>query len=695
MFEVERVDKIKNFLDRLARILKQLLLIAVIYIVYNLIIGTITPEQLLRMSLVIAAVVAVIAIVISLLYKFIWEYVECEILRKKSAQVLVDTKKIPMVRQVSGDQGRGKDASTTASAILIRKMLIERDLERMEVIRDKLYIYDFDKVHDFLDSSYHGRKFIVNRETTLKQRFVSALRKKNSFLLGEYRESHSEEADAHILNYLKRKEGLKIYRDGITPGGVAFLDLLLEYFIYYVRYVHVTNYILSNQPIIEVLEMDKNNKVKELLMSKKFKQSIIRIKEDNSFPVTHSMIVVETETAILNGNVDKAQEQYVKAISGIREFFTLIRHLLGEDCFYYTITQDPFRPIKAVRELQQCYMEVFGSTERCTSPVIRKTLGIYIKILKLMNKINLLVMKLDRDKVEDKFRGIKRQLIKTRNKLGAVLEKLKVFKIIKKAIFRNKKRISRSKEIQDKLDNNGYIEFQIGVYKSIKDVGKKVKFPKMFEGVILENESEAHEKRAFGFRLTCRKKDTWCRYDTKFLSIFRRYKTYKHSETFYNLINWESLSLNEKDIEYMDYGAFNNIMDPLIDNIVEFDSIEDREKRNLEILTQLSVTEPKKFNKMIQNAGLMKKTKIVARKVDNKVIPQARPNYNQLDIHELMDLACERGYEEWVIQQLVTEEVLNQDDIESIEDFNEELTEHGYHKKDKILKFLKYYTSAS
>ncbi len=288
------------------------------------------------------------------------------------------------------------------------------------------------------------------------------------------------------MNYIKSKEDLKTYNDGLTPGGVPFLDMLLEYFIYYIRYVHIPNYILSNQPIIEHLELDKNNKINKLLMSKKFKQKIIRVKEDHSFPVTHSMIVIETETAILNGNVDKAQEVYVNSVSGIREFFTLIRHLLGEESYYYTITQDPFRPVKAVRELQLCYMHVFGSSTRCTSPSIRKIINIYIKILKISNALQINLQQLENPIEVKDLKSIKKALVKSRNWFGQQLIKIKIYKLSKKIVFKNKRTISNGRALHDRLFNKGYLEFQICVYRSLKYVGRRVLFSGLFEGVLIE-----------------------------------------------------------------------------------------------------------------------------------------------------------------------------------------------------------------
>ncbi len=186
MLKIENMTRIKLFLDKLRTLFIWSLIAASIYVAYNLSIETFTFQEFIKTFLVTGAVIAAVAFLLWMLYKFIIEYVECEFKRKRSSEVLTDNKKISISRQVSGPPGRGKDASTVGSAILIREKCIERDLEKMENLRDKLYAYDFEKIHAYLDNKYYGKRLIVGNEKILMQRFLMSMKQNGSFLSEAY-----------------------------------------------------------------------------------------------------------------------------------------------------------------------------------------------------------------------------------------------------------------------------------------------------------------------------------------------------------------------------------------------------------------------------------------------------------------------------------------------------------------------------
>ncbi len=644
--ELSRVEKFDKKLQKWILLLKASVGTVVFILVFQGLVG-LTPWIVIgKITLYIGAITGVVVLFFKLVYKLIGEKIECEILRKKSAEVLTDTGLLPMLRQVSGPQRVGKDLSVVGSANIMRELIMVKDAKKMKELRDKLFMIDFDKVHEYLDILHYGHKFVQSSEKKIMSAFISTMSQNECFIDGEYSKSNQVTGLEFLKDYIKGRKSTMFYKDGITPGGKQYLDLLFEYFIYYVRYVHIPNYILSNQPIIEVLKLDKNQQIQELVMSKKFKQSMIAIKEDNSFPFIHSMIVIETESAIFNGNVDKKNEAYVKHISGIREFFTLIGHLLGESSYYYTVTQDPMRQIKAVRELHLCYMHVMGKTERCTSPNIRKLIGFYIGVFKLNNwfiKKFFEYALIEWTEVKTWYKNMVTAPFKLALLAVSQITKTELGKVfLNKARQLNRKIISKAKALQDRLNAKGYLEFQIGVYRSIKDVGRRVTFPKLLQGVMVEDSGDFNS-RSFGLCLTMRKSDTFGRYNTHYLKIIRTAKTDKHSETFKDLPTWDSMDMKLSDVEYMGYKPLQDIMDELISVPKIFMSEEERYAKNIKLLTQMSVDHRKKFTKLISKAGLMKHAKVIARKISSKPTTTGKATWNKLTPAELFNQLFDRG----------------------------------------------------
>jgi len=448
--------------------------------------------------------------------------------RKKSAEALAN--RLPKINQKSGAVRAGKDSSTVSAALLVKEYILNQEIKEMKEIRNQLYIYDFEKINYWLDRN--GERFLVSGEDKITKIYIAMLRENQCFLQPVIKKKIDYRM--HLYQWRKHK-GSKVldyaFKDGLTPGGIPFLSLLKSYVIMYVQHIFVPNFIMSNQPIMESFKIDKTKINK--LMSKKFSQDYIKLKENTPIPLPLRGFIIETETAIFYSNTNRGNESEDKSSNGIREFMTTAGHTLQERVYYYGITQSPTRTSKSIRELYQGYQHVFKSKARATSNYIRAFLSILIFLLAIIKT----PFHFTRKKIK---RELHHDLL---NFITTYISKV----------------ISRIKSTQKKLYNKGYMEFYIGVYENLSDVGKKVPFPKV--GVILESKTDNNTYSAYGFKQTVKISDTWGRYDTHYMKFIREEKERIHDMHFDQVPNWNNnFYIDHKDAEFSGYKVFKDIL---------------------------------------------------------------------------------------------------------------------------------------
>lgn len=552
-------------------------------------------------------------------YKTIIEKILLYLNRKKSAEVLAT--RIPKIIQKSGSVRAGKDSSTTSAALLVKEYVLTEEIKEMQELRKRLFIYDFKRVDLWLN--VNGKIFLVSGKKRINEAYASMLRKNQCFIHTTLLRKIDPKVHYHSWRKYKGTRVLDYsFKDGLTPGGIPFLSLLQSYVIMYVQHIFIPNFIMSNQPIMEKFKINKKHI--EKLMSKKFSQDYIKLKENTPIPLPLRGFIIETETAIFYSNTNRGNESEDKSTNGIREFFTTAGHTLQERVFYYGITQSATRTSKSIRELYQGYQHVFKSKVRATSGYRRFMLSVVIALIRAIEPVvNLLDFLYTKHLIQllHKKRGISLKTLNQNNPF----RRFKTFLLML---------ISKIKARQKRLYNRGYIEFYIGVYENLSDVGKRVPFPKI--GVLLESKTTNNTYIAYGFKQTVKIKDTWGRYDTHYMKFIREEKEKVHSMHFNDVPNWDhQFQISHQDAEFTGYKVFRDILKFVYDRLEE----ERKEKKRSELKFKQSITTP----------------------IDT-------PDFTQLEINEVIALANDFGIdleklseinfeeeEERIYQALVTE----------------------------------------
>ena len=538
--------------------------------------------------------VVIILIIGYSMYKSFFERLLLKFYRKLSAKALVE--KINHVNQKSGSIGAGKDTSTIASAMITKEYILKKEAKQIKDMQNYLYMYDFQKIHEYLDEHYH--EFLQAGKKRFNDAFIKMIRKNNYFIVDYWIKKEHINPRKHYF-YWKMKNGQVVpdisFDDGLTPGGKNYLDLLKEYIDLYVNHFFVLNFIMSNQPVLEKTEITSKKQIKKLF-SKKLSHNHFRIKEDHPMPFPKRGHVIETETAMFYPNTDTKLEHDIKDKSGVKELYTTKRHLLGENLFITGITQNHQRPIKALRELYPSYQHVFKFKFRSTSDSKRLLLEMLIFIkrfkiwrIRLYRWIKKTYTPIKIKEISNPI-GNKGKPIYTNNRINKIRKKI--------AKIRSKQAIALS---------NGFLEFYIGIYDSINDVTKKVKFPKI--GILIESESDKLTHNAFGFKQTVLIKDCFGLFDTHYMNFIREEKDKRHNVHFNDLPNWTSFKLTVTDAIYMNYKTMLDVLD------VALKEIEKQKK-----LTK------KQENKFMQRS-----------------LTRELPDYHLLAIEELINLARDYG----------------------------------------------------
>jgi len=428
----------------------------------------------------------------------------------------------------------------------------------------------------------------------------------NKCFINDYWIKRGINPDKHYKTwkYSKQKNYIPdvAFNDGLTAGGVHYLELLKKYVLLYMYYHYVPNFIMSNQPVLEAWTViKKTGKIKHTF-SKKLSQDYFKLKEDTPIPFPMRGFIIETETAIFYSNTDKKLENYVKDESGIREFYTTAGHILREKVFLYGITQSATRTMKVLRELYPGYQHIFKMKFRATSDFTRSIIKFRstLKKFKMIRTrfyrwIQIKLIKLTRVRPNNPRRVIALQLIEDR-----YLSKIQ----------RLRRKISKLSQKDLQKWAKGYIIFYKGIYENIADVGKRVKFPTF--GVIQESKTNTTTYQTFGFKQTNRIKDSFGRYDTHFMKSVREAKEILYDLHFTDVPSWEGFNVTFEDIDFMNYDTFKAMMSVVI--------------------------------RMLEKEGTETKKRLKAEQQRRKKM--GLPNFIKLDDQELLNLMKDFGINE-------------------------------------------------
>ena len=581
------------------RFLTTLLFVLIVYVIYSWTVNEWTIDQITNFIIEATKVLIPSLILLLIAYKMFFEKIILNMQRKKSAEVIAT--KINKIVQKSGAVRSGKDSSTVGAATIVAEYFLRQEKKDLKKWTYDLYIYDFQKVNNWID--LHYKNFFVVSEMRLTKAFENMIKENNCFI-NEYWLSHGVVPKEHFRSwkYKKNKYVPDIaFNDGLVVGGKHFLDLLKDYTITYVYHYYIPNFIMSNQPILEKATINKKTGKIKTLFSKQLSQDFFKLKEDTPIPFPLRGFVIETETGMLYSNTDSAQEKEIKQNTGMREFYTACGHILRERLFLYGITQSATRVMKVLRELYPSYQHVFKMKFKATSDTRRLLLRIRI----FLKKIKLAFLKLFRflnQKSFSLFRYKLHKLIKPNKQIAR--EKKYTRKINKTT-----KKISKLSQRELQLWSKGYIQFYTGVYENISDVGRKVNFPVF--SVIRESTSEATTYQTFGFKQVNKIKDSFGKYDTHFIYSVREAKEILQEMHFDQVPNWIDFKVRFDDIKFMNYPPF---------------------------LDMFSV-------RINYNERIEKEKKIIENKRKQRLKNIELPNFKNLSLKELLDLCSDHDIE--------------------------------------------------
>lgn len=519
-------------------VLTNLIVISLI-IIWRLALGIMTFTELpLYLTEVMKRVIPGI-IIFRILYGLVIENILCWFARKKSAKIIADGDEVPKVSQVSGKLRAGKDASQVGSASILKEELIKRYKQELKKIIDKAYIYDFKKLNKYLDS--HFDDFFVASKKAFKTVFINAL-KRNSSFIDEFR-LNKVDPKTHLNEWMFRK-GKRVptdsFNDGVTPGGIHMLDLLSRYVKVYIRINFIPEYVMSNQPILENVSVEKSGRIKNLFC-KLFSTDYIALKKDTPMPFILGLIIIESETGIVYANTDKGLEEFIKNESGIKEFLTTEGHQLEEEGYMRGITQDKNRPNATLRELYQGYIHIFRMDFAGTRDFFRFN----YKLRRFRRKVQQLILKIlfkaDRPGTTRFKRFLHRKYQKTR------------------------KRISKLHEKDLRVWAKGYLVFYQGVYQQINDVGKQVRFPITWG--IRENKQKNTAYAQYGFKQFNRITESFGRYNTHMMNSVREAITQIYDMHFTEVKNYTSMDMTIEQMIEQKYPTIKEMNRAKIDYV--------------------------------------------------------------------------------------------------------------------------------
>jgi hypothetical protein len=505
-----------------------IILVLLLFVVWKYALGSWTFKELLTFLGESLKVLIPSFLIILFIYKTWLERLLLYLGRIKSAKVIADD--IAKSAQVDGKKRSGKDSSQSGAAIILKEELKKRYKKELKTLREKLYLYDFKRLNKYLDNNFTD--FFVASKKKFGAVFQKLLKEHNCFI-DQHWLSKGINPTTHY-NTFKFRTGKRTpdvpFKDGITPGGKHMLSMLRRYVLVYIRLNFIPNYIMSNQPIIENVTVTKSGIIKTLF-SKIFKVDYISLKEPTPIPFTIGMIVLETETAMFYSNTDKKLEEFIKNKSGIREFMTILGHLLEEESYFRGITQDKNRPNKSLRELYEGFMHMFKFEFASTRNFFR-----------LNYKIRRLIIRIRRISV---FIKSKIAITKFRKKF-----------LCRKTYYLNK-RLSILHQKDLKVWAKGYIIYYIGIYEKIEDSGKKVKYPLLWG--TRESKTSNSTYTMSGFKQINKITDCFGRYNTHMMNTVREAKEQIYDMHFTEVPCWTGLDMSIEQMENMNYPTLHDM----------------------------------------------------------------------------------------------------------------------------------------
>jgi|GEM_PF-2526939 len=418
------------------------------------------------------------------------------------------SEKIPRSMKVEGSRGAGKDANISGMVTTLRSYLIEQIEDEMDLIETICYPYNFNQLNSCLDENHEV--FMTNNKGDFFLEFIRLIKGNDCFIKKFYQKDFSTEEHIKELYVMKKDpssgDSLKYkfkYDDGVSKKH--FLTLLIRYSLLFIRYHYLDNYIITNQPYKET----------ETLPAIVFSTNYINIQKTSAdwvWPLVGGVIIIETETDAFYPNVG-GKESAMK--TGMRNFKAFFRHLLGEEAIWIGIGQKAKRTQKTLRELDDSFVSIIEMT---------KVYGGEKRIFFLKKAIAW----------EDFWE--KRSLLN-------------------KSKERQSRRKSKAIQHIKKLQNKGYLYFDIKVSRSDEFTTLK----QMSLKQILRYDKPIYEN--YTVKLCFRIKDSFGRYNSHYLEMIADKLAKKTKHQWQNLQRWDmDLTMKIKHAVTMNYPVLNEIL---------------------------------------------------------------------------------------------------------------------------------------
>lgn len=466
--------------------------------------------------------------------------------------------------KISGRTGGFKDTLMSAFDNILSHKHYNNIMKIMHTASEIAYMFDFEKIQSLILADEAIFKTCSDEINELQ---LIQLMKKNCLIKKRYRKIHSQQM--LVNDYLTFKENKAYYTSkyvyDVGTDKTHFFSLVVAYCTCFKRLAYAPIFSMSNQPMKASDGMAKQfsfNFTKLTSDTICDKNRRINYRSVTVFPWTDNLTITETEGDSWYLNVDKKNASEM-ASSGNRDFRAYIRHLLGENTYWFSTGQDSGRMQKLIRELDHCYVEVLqhsiidgGAKRRLVleplykmisyilatkeSSRARKNAKIDTKI-EFSNKYRLLYLTTSKLKYKEKY--MKYQSLKHVD--SSLFEE---FLIRKRKILKQK---------IEQLKNEGYIK--VGVL--ISDKPQPVNCEKIDLEDCISDERPLY-KRSYITQFTFLKKDTWGRFDTHYLKSIKEVLAKNSKLTFYDIPSWsESMKMTKEDAINMGYTRLDSFYD--------------------------------------------------------------------------------------------------------------------------------------
>ncbi len=428
---------------------------------------------------------------------------------KRRLTVRYIKEKMPRAQKYEGPTGIGKDSTVNGVRKIFREDIIDYINDKMDVCEVICYPYDFNKIKEYLDK--HKNIFMTNSKNEYFTAFLSMLKTNNCFIKKQYEKDF--DTDKHLKEYfamqknpydpIHKKNPYK-FDDGIKVQH--YLSLVLKYCIHYIRINYLDNFVITNQPTMEI--GDKPAKL--------FSTRFTNIQTKNSewpWPIDGNVIIIETESDAFYPNVGLPKgENPMK--TGYRNTKAFWRQFFKEKSVWINIGQKSSRTHKTMRELDHVFITiieqsiVFGGEKRI------------FFLDKYLSWINFWLSK-------SIFKKSKEKQLKRRSK---ILERIKY------------------------LDNTGYIYVDLKVSRSDQSFSAE----EMSLKTILSYDKKIYEN--YTVKLCFTIKDLYEGYNTEYMEAIAELKAKASKLKWGEVMTWDpDLIMKKKHMEYIGYRILDDI----------------------------------------------------------------------------------------------------------------------------------------